>query len=103
MGRDGQCVPEQMLPASVCLSLGALIWSVKGIRVCRETELRDDAPTASPGCLQLSRGNRSLGGLEMRRRNPGEHSRLPSASPPQQNGTRLIISPELGRVVDCGT
>lgn len=35
MGRNGQCVPEQMLPASVCLSLGGLIWSVKGIRVCR--------------------------------------------------------------------
>lgn len=56
MGRDGQCVPEQMLPASVCLSLGALIWSVKGIRVCRKTELRDDVRTPSPGCLQLSRG-----------------------------------------------
>lgn len=53
MGRDGQCVPEQMLPASVCLSLGALIWSVKGIRVWRKTELRDDVCTASPGCLQL--------------------------------------------------
>lgn len=74
MGRDGQCVPEQMLPASVCLSLGALIWSVKGIRVCRKTELRDGVHTASPSCLQLSGGkhpiNYSSGGTEDAKEDP---------------------------------
>lgn len=76
MGRDGQCVPEQMLPASVCLSLGALIWSVKGIRVCRKTELRDDVHTAFPGRLRLSGGgvkhsiNHGSGGSEDAKEDP---------------------------------